>query len=275
MGAASAKKEKEQRDLFDSHDRDGDQLLCLEEIIGFAAAEYALIDLREDFLEKIAQGLFSTGSMGVSYDKFGRLRQMLAIERSEVRARARRAEEEERRRREQEAEERRQHDMATRIKAATAMLEACTRRLPELELGLVRAEAAAGPLLAEEKLGSSELQAVATKTEAAVDEPAAVLRQVQEHLRSAEQALGTDLRQHRLALEVTHVRVLAGREAKRLERLRRASTDAKSKVVTKAQEESRAAQRRKAFARLERAYEELDEGESDQDGWSIQVDRGN
>jgi len=268
--ALAAKREREQRELFDSHDKDGDHLLCRKEVAAFAEGEYELAGVREEFLDRIVTVLGSSsedGAGGVPYDRFPRLRQMLAIERSEVRARLRRAEEEERQRREREEAERRQREIAERTEAARSLLVACGRMVPEVTAGMPAAEKVAAPLLAEEKLDSAGLRIAADAAEEALREPMAALARARAKLQEANQVLGSDLA-HMLAPEVDELDARLGRERARVERLRKALGTARSRASRKEVEEERARKQRKAFAKLERAYEELDDGDTDDEDWS-------
>merc|ERR1719171_2722989 len=86
--AAAIKKEQAQKDEFSKHDADGDGQLNRSEVATFAKAEYEF-DLSEEVLDKIMKALEP-----IDFPKFGRLRSQVAIAKSEVKARQKRAEEE-------------------------------------------------------------------------------------------------------------------------------------------------------------------------------------
>jgi len=268
--ATVARKEREQRELFDSYDADGDRLLCRKEVAAFAEGEYDMLEVREEFLDRITAVLGACGEDGfggVPFERFARLRQMLAIERSEVRARARKAEEEERRRREREEAEKRQLDMAERTERARALLVACGCIVPEVNSGMLTADGAAAPLQAEDRLSSGELRAAADAAEAALAGLAGALDRAQAKLREATVVLSTDLA-HMLQPEVEDLTLRLGRDVAKLDRLRALVRSARSRANRKEQDEEKARKQRKAFAKLERAYDRLDEGESDEEEWN-------
>merc|ERR1712187_828287 len=81
--AAALRKEKDQKDLFSKYDIDGDGNLNREEVAAFANVEYEFYP-SDEHLDKIFKAIASDDS--VAFDKFHRLRAMVAIAKSEVKA---------------------------------------------------------------------------------------------------------------------------------------------------------------------------------------------
>jgi len=93
---SAVRKERGQREQFDRYDADGDGELNREEVCNFAMAEYEF-DINAAALDKILSTLAQADG-GVPFSSFSRMRAMVAIEKSVVRAREKKAEEEERHR---------------------------------------------------------------------------------------------------------------------------------------------------------------------------------
>eukprot|EP00928_Gymnodinium_smaydae_P037894 TRINITY_DN2624_c0_g1_i2.p1 TRINITY_DN2624_c0_g1~~TRINITY_DN2624_c0_g1_i2.p1 ORF type:complete len:951 (-),score=200.78 TRINITY_DN2624_c0_g1_i2:171-2975(-) len=112
---AAALKHLEKRKLeFDQHDSDKDGQLCSKEVLAFGQAVYDFV-VPDDVLAKIMRVLEP-----INADKYQRMRAMVAIARSEARARLARAEEEERKK----AREARRSAMQAAIQdAANALSE--------------------------------------------------------------------------------------------------------------------------------------------------------
>mmetsp|Transcript_45570 Transcript_45570/g.140833 ORF Transcript_45570/g.140833 Transcript_45570/m.140833 type:complete len:651 (-) Transcript_45570:123-2075(-) len=83
------KKAKEQKDIFDAHDIDQDGHLNSREVDSFARSEYEFAPSSEQ-VEKIISSL-GTEDKGVPFENMHRLRAMVAIDKSVVRAREREA----------------------------------------------------------------------------------------------------------------------------------------------------------------------------------------
>jgi len=260
--ATAARREREQRELFDRYDADGDQALRREEVEALAKGEYE-IEMRDDFYEKIRIAL---GAEAIAYDKFARLRQMLAIERSEVKARAKRAEEEERQRREKEEAERFQRELAERSVAAQALLREASGSLPEASAALAGVEVESSELLvAQETLNSSELLEAAATLEKAMGRPGSALEAVRAKLDEAVKMIGTELVKV-FESEASDLRVRLERAEARASRLQLAVRKARDKAKDVAEKEERLTRQRQAFAKMQRNYEEDQEDEDDDSG---------
>merc|ERR550514_1225733 len=89
---SALRKEKEQKEAFAKHDSDGDGKLSREEIVAFAKGEYGF-DCPPEVVDKAISTLGQDG--GISFEKFPRLRSIVAIAKSEVKAREKKRELEE------------------------------------------------------------------------------------------------------------------------------------------------------------------------------------
>merc|ERR1712159_650258 len=90
------KKEAAIKDLFNKFDKDKDGKLKRTELAAFSKVHYEF-ELKAEVLDKILRQL-AKDDIGVPFSKFSRLKAMVAIARSEVKARVRRAEEAEKER---------------------------------------------------------------------------------------------------------------------------------------------------------------------------------
>lgn len=259
---AFTEKLRHHRELFDRYDLDRDQRLSRNEVIELAKGEYQ-IDVREELWNQVVPflcPLWPQRSLGVPYDKFGRLLQRLAIERSEVRARQRRAEELERQARKLEELERRQQEIAQRAEHARVMCESADVLLLQALTGLKAAQEAAAPLLKDETLASAELRGAAVAVDSGMERPCEALAAVRTQLDDIASVCSglspadvPDIGKLRARLETEEARV---------KKLRAAAASARERAVVRAEEEEKSNKKRKAFAKLAQRYEELDEGES-------------
>lgn len=254
--AAAARREQIQQAIFARYDVDGDKRLAHQEVVELARVEYDL-NVSERVLGKIGRSLFEDGA-GVPFGRFAHLRRVLGIERSELRARARRAAEAERKRRELEDAERRKREIAERKHTSLGLVDDVAELLGDAETELVRAAQAAGPLLSDERLGSASLRECSDATDVHLGPAGISLGDAETKLNEAEKTIGHDLGSF-LKSEVVRLHSRLRREKDRDERLRVAVRAARERADKKAREEERAQKQRKAFARLERAYEELDD----------------
>jgi len=252
--ATAARREREQREMFARFDEDGDETLCRAEVEALGKAEYE-VDLKDDFFEKLRTAL---NTDAVVYDKFPRLRQMLAIERSEVRARAQRAAEEERVRREKEEAERRKREIAEREAFASRLLREAGDVLPDAAAALTRVEVDSADLLVGENLTSDQWMEAAASTESNMAGPSTDLATVRSKLESAIEALGEDLLE-RAASEISDLRIRLERAEARGTRLRLAVTKARERAKDAAEKEERLNKQRAKFRKLEQAYQEQEQ----------------
>lgn len=266
------RKEKELQDLFAKYDVDCDDQLGRQEIAELAKGEFDLAEPSEEFLQRVISTLVSPGAAGVTYEKFGRLRQMLAIERSQVKARQKRADEEERRRRQAEEEERRIRERTDRADRALLMLMEAAVALEAAEQGVPAAERKARPLAAPAGLGSEELQAAGDEIEACLASGCSTLGPARVQLDEALAILGEDCGQRVLEVEeVDAVREASEVKARlvpleaRVGRLKKAARAAKDRAKRKREEEDKNKKEKKNFSRLEQMYQEAEEGDSDDD----------
>jgi len=177
--AAALKKEQGQRDQFARHDTDGDGELDYSEVVAFANTEYGF-ELSEDQTVKILRTLAGP-SGGVPFEKFGRLRSLVGIEKSCSKAREKRAEEEAVKRAKEEEEtkrrevrEEKQAEIMKIVGQANELLEeaetiAVTVRKSAQNLLLGAGVAAAGAgEAASTELPAAKLVEAATEVEAEV-----------------------------------------------------------------------------------------------------------
>jgi len=165
--AAALKKQKEQKDLFDKYDADADGKLKREEVAAFAKAEYEFAP-GDEHLDKIIKALATDD--GVPFDKFQRLRSMVAIAKSEVRAREKRAEEEEKERLRKIEEEKRRAEVEERRLELRKALEALAKPLGEAAEAAAKVDDIAKPLAIKtppNELSADRLKEVAAESEAA------------------------------------------------------------------------------------------------------------
>jgi len=165
--AAAIKKEKELRDQFAKYDGDGDGKMNRQEVIAFAKAEYEF-DLNDDHLERLFTTLGEDGV--VPLDKFQRLRTIVAIARSDHRAREKKAEEEakEKLRKEEEAKKAelinaQKAEVQKAIDAASEMLKGVTE-----ETGKVQTLAAPLSSSSSDNMSGEELKDLVARSEEAL-----------------------------------------------------------------------------------------------------------
>jgi len=104
------KKEKDIKDLFNKFDKDKDGKLKRAEVAAYSKGKFEF-ELQAPVLDKILRQL---GDTGVPFAKFSRLKGMVAIARSEVNIRIKRAEAAEKERLKKEAEAKRQEELAAK-----------------------------------------------------------------------------------------------------------------------------------------------------------------
>jgi len=194
--------------------------------------------------------------------KFRRLRQMVAIEFAELRRRERDAAERVRRQQARDEEERRARQLAARKMKAQGLLDEFDEFFSDVRNAMPKAEAEAKPILTEQRLVASEMQDVATKTEAAAKLVSAPLTTARERLEEAMKVLSTDLA-HLLKAEISVRQSKLGSEEERFAKLQSATKNASEKAAKKEVEEVKAAKQKKVFSKLERAYQEQDGSDSD------------
>lgn len=257
--------ERQQRhlELFARYDADQDQRLSRVEVEDLARREYR-IDVREELWSQIVSflcPLWPDLGLGVSHDKFGRLLQKLAIERSEVRARIARAEELERREKELEELERRRQEAAQRAARARALCESADALLLEAASGVSAAHQAASPLLRGESLASKEMSSAASSIESALERPREALGTVRTQLDDiASMCEGLSAAE---TPDVSKLRSRLESEEARIKSLQSSAVAAREKAAVRAEEEDKSDKKRKAFTKLAQRYEELDGGDSD------------
>jgi len=146
--ASALRKDAVRKAEFEKHDGDGDGKLNAEEVTAFSKSEYDF-EIPPETLEKIMRILEPIG-----LDKFQRMRSMVAIAKSEVKARATRAEEEEHKRAIQE-----------RQRAAHAIVEDATKLMTAAEASVTKCEAEARPSSHSAELPADDMKAIAAKIE--------------------------------------------------------------------------------------------------------------
>mmetsp|Transcript_95307 Transcript_95307/g.269710 ORF Transcript_95307/g.269710 Transcript_95307/m.269710 type:complete len:916 (-) Transcript_95307:97-2844(-) len=189
---ALAKREKDQKDTFQRHDVDADGRLDRDEVIAFAKAEYDF-EPAQEHLDRILKQLATDG--GVPYEKFPRLRSMVAIAKSEVRAREKRAEEEEKERLRKEEEAKQAEMVAAQRSEVTKALAGIDEAVVVAETAATKTEATAKPLMVKsrELLTPDNLREIASETVNEATPAKAALTQAQERLAEFENAESTDI----------------------------------------------------------------------------------
>jgi len=175
--AAALQKEKERRDAFAKHDSDSDGKLSRSEVVAFSKAEFDF-ELGGEALDKIMQSLEP-----IAFEKFRPLFQKVAIVRSEVKARAVRAEREKRR---QELEAKRQ--------AVQKIAEEADALLTEADQCLSKAESEARPLALSGlgELAAEALKEAADSVETSVKEARALLEKAAEKAKKIAEDCGAE-----------------------------------------------------------------------------------
>jgi len=264
--AAAAKREQEQRELF-ARFANPLELLGSHEIDTLAKAEYELEGLSEEFHEKVRSAL---SVEAVNYEKFARLRQMLAIERSEVKARQKRFEEEERQRKEAEEAERRRQEIAALQGKVKALLGEISASLPVASKTIAGVEVECSEfLVGGDSFNADELLAAAAETEAALKRPAAALQALRDKLEAIEKALCAELPKY-LGEEARELKVKFERAEARGTRMSLAVAKARARAKETEAKEERVKEQRQKIAKLEAKYdndEPDDEDEEDDGEW--------
>lgn len=250
----AAKREKEQQELFTKYCAEGSEILARADVIEFAKVEYELTDLSEEFIGKI-DGI--VGEEGLPYARFARLRQALAIERSEVRAREKKRQEEEARRKAHEENERRKKELAERKLKAQHALDEAVDSQEDAESSMPKAEKAAAPLLNDERLSAQALVEAASATETALEPVVKALDETKARLEQAEKLLGADLK-HLLEKDLAKAQARREKCCQRVERLQVEAKAAQERSAKKVQEEQKAKKRQKDVKKLQAMYDDYD-----------------
>eukprot|EP00746_Dinoflagellata_sp_MGD_P166820 gnl/MRDRNA2_/MRDRNA2_96984_c0_seq1.p1 gnl/MRDRNA2_/MRDRNA2_96984_c0~~gnl/MRDRNA2_/MRDRNA2_96984_c0_seq1.p1 ORF type:complete len:916 (+),score=241.58 gnl/MRDRNA2_/MRDRNA2_96984_c0_seq1:87-2834(+) len=248
----AAKKEKEQQELFAKYAGEGREVLVRADVVEFAKVEYELSDLSEEFQAKIDS---IVGEEGLPYARFSRLRQALAIERSEVRAREKKRQEEEARQKAHEEMERRKKELADRKLQAQQLLDEAVESQEDADEALPKAEEAAKPLLSDEKLSAKGLQEAANATETALEPVTRALQETKSKLDEVEQLLGPELKKI-LEKDLTKAQAKHEKCSHRVERLHVEAKAAQERSAKKVGEEQKAKKRVKDFKKLQAAYDD-------------------
>jgi len=262
----AAKRVQEHQLVFNRYDLDGDRKLGRPELLEFAKKEYNL-NVREELIERILKKL-SLNGVGVPFSNFARLRLILGIERSEIRARAVRAAEAEKLRQEKEDALRKEREIAERKVRARTLLDDASDFLAEMSTEIPKVEEATQPLQ-EGRLDSVKLSEAADSVESSVKPVESTIAAARSKLAEVEQVLGDDvlrvLKQDLIKLQVQ----LKHNEA-RIGQVHEAVACARKRVLKKQHDEEKSKKQRKIFSKLERAYEELEDDCDDDfdDAWT-------
>jgi len=170
--ATALQKEKERRDVFSKHDSDNDGKLNRNEVAAFSKAEFDF-EMSGEVLDKIMRKLEP-----IAFEKLRPLFQKVAIARSEVKARAVRAEREKKR---QELEAKKQ--------AVQKVAEEAESLLTEVDTCLGKAESEARPLAltGQGELAAEALKEAASAVEAAIGEASALLEKAAQRAKKIEE----------------------------------------------------------------------------------------
>jgi len=173
--SVALQKRGEQKAEFDGHDMDHDGQLSSAEIAAFSKSVYDF-EVPEETLGKIVRILEP-----VSIDKFQRMRGMVAIAKSEVLARARRAEEEEKKRLIEE-----------RQKFTQGVISAASEMLMAAELTVGRAESEARTLSKSSDLPAAQTKTIAVSIGKIAEQAETELAEALAKLKQVEEACATD-----------------------------------------------------------------------------------
>lgn len=262
--AAAVKMEQEQKDLFYRF-CGALGMLGINEVAALASAEYELDQLSDAFLGKIRSAF---GLEAINYEKFARLRQMLAMEQTEVKARQKRWEEEERRRREAEEAERRRRELGEIEMRVKALLGGIAGLVPGIAAALAGVEVECSEFLVKsETYNSDELLKAAHETEIALKRPSAALEALRDKIEQVEKVLCPELPRP-LAAEATDLRVKFERAQARAARMFLAVSKARERAKDNQEKEERLKEQRDKFAKLQAKYDDngAEEEDSADDG---------
>jgi len=186
-------KETAVRELFNKFDKDKDGKLKRTEIAAFSKGKYDF-ELSGQVLDKILRQL-AKDDIGVPFAKFSRCKAMVAIARSEVRARARRAEEAEKERIRKEEEAKRQAVLEERKAEIQKVFSEADEILKSAEASSVKAEkltAKFDETISNDDLAASELSEAAESARASAVESRDHIAAAKEKLAEAEGMECTD-----------------------------------------------------------------------------------
>jgi len=216
--SAAMKKFAVRKERFSKADADGDGKLNLDEVCAFASSEYDC-ELPEECKQLIMRVLEP-----ITFDKFQRVRGMVAIAKSEIQAREKRAEEEERKR-----------IVAERKAKIQQILDEAQGVLTAAESATSRGEEAAVPLNKSEDVSKESIQ----ETIQTID---SLLKEAQENLDATEQKMqkaedectGNESLIEHTARETPPLKAQKSRIEGRMDQLRQQIKVAEEKVVEKA-----------------------------------------
>ena len=216
--AAALKKLAEKKARFSKHDSDSDGKLNREEVKSFSLTTYQF-EVPEEVLAKVMKTLEP-----IVFEKFDRVRAMIAIAKSEIEARKKRAEAEEKRKAVDEAKAEMQK-----------VIDEAAKLLAKAEEGAGKAENMARPLHRNDNMSADKIKEEASATlastkeaEDTLQETMTKLKQVEEDCVASDDLNGYDRR------EVPRLKQRHGRIASRLEKVTAAVKAANEKAVRKA-----------------------------------------
>jgi len=181
------KKETDIRNLFNKFDKDKDGKLKRAEVATYSKTNFEF-ELSGEVLDKILRQL-AKDDVGVPFAKFSRLKAMVAIARSEVRARAKRAEEAEKERIRKEEDAKRLAALEEKKADMQLVFDEVIEKLKSAEASAIAAEKTTDEfdeVIGKGDMSSSELTEAAAKAVASSAESRASLASAKEKLEEAE-----------------------------------------------------------------------------------------
>jgi len=216
--AAALKKLAEKKARFSKHDSDSDGKLNREEVKSFSLTTYQF-EVPEEVLAKVMKTLEP-----IVFEKFDRVRAMIAIAKSEIEARKKRAEAEEKRKAVDEAKAEMQK-----------VIDEAAKLLAKAEEGAGKAENMARPLHRNDNMSADKIKEEASATLASTKEAEDTLQEALTKLIKVEKdcAASDDLNGYDRR-EVPRLQQRHGRIASRLEKVTAAVKAANEKAMRKA-----------------------------------------
>ena len=216
--AAALKKLAEKKARFSKHDSDSDGKLNREEVKSFSLTTYQF-EVPEEVLAKVMKTLEP-----IVFEKFDRVRAMIAIAKSEIEARKKRAEAEEKRKAVDEAKAEMQK-----------VIDEAAKLLAKAEEGAGKAENMARPLHRNDNMSADKIKEEASATLASTKEAEDTLQEAMTKLIKVEKdcAASDDLNGYDRR-EVPRLQQRHGRIASRLEKVTAAVKAANEKAMRKA-----------------------------------------
>jgi hypothetical protein len=191
--AKMLKREKAVTDLFNKFDKDKDGKLKRAEIIAFSKGHYDF-EIKADVIDKILRQL-AKDDVGVPLSKFSRCKAMVAISRSEVKARIKRAEEAEKERIRKEEAAKRAAELEAKKEGIQKVFTQAADLIKSAESASLKAEeltARFDGVIAKDDLSSSEISEASDKARDSATESRGQVAAAREKLEEASELEADD-----------------------------------------------------------------------------------